>query len=116
MATIDSSFVRQEIKRIIATGQGMAKRLKALFEKLESDPSQFDELDELDPAIADEFSNVTLRKAYLTSGKHDFRIVFAHWKDTDFEHVDLLLAFPRKRGYAIDWNWMGDILHKVDPN
>ncbi len=115
MATIDSSLVRQELKSIIASSQGLAQQAKPVFERLETDPSTFDKLEHVDPAVEAEFSNVTLRKAYLTSGRHDIRIIFAHWNDNDIDHVDLLLAFPRKQGYEIDWAWIANILHKVDP-
>lgn len=115
MASIDSSLVRQEIKSIIATSQALKKQVKAMFERLETVPSFYDELDEIDPTIAAEFSNLTLRKVYLTTRRHDFRVVFAHWKIEDLEHVDLLLAFPRKRGYAIDWEWLAGVLHDVKP-
>ena len=88
--------------------QGVKKQVKTMFEQLESDPAAYPELAEIHPSIASEFSNVTLRKVYIRQGRHDFRVIFAHWKLDDDEHVDLLLAFPRSKGYEIDWGWIAD--------
>jgi hypothetical protein len=55
----------------------------------------------------------SMRKVYLTHRKHNYRLVFLHRTPPDgSEHVDVLLAFRRKEGYAIDWNSVADLLRE----
>ena len=61
------------------------------------------------------FPNVTLRKVKITHGRHDYRIIVAHWDLGDAgEHVDGLYAFPRKAGYDIDWNAVETLLGDLE--
>src|ERR1051325_4271602 len=112
MATIDPRLVKAELRRIAKVSQGVKKCLRDVLAKIEKNPTAFEELQDL-PEDLTEFGNlVAIRKAKITHQKHDYRIVFAHWKfDDDQEHVDLLMAFPRKDDYQIDWKWIESCLH-----
>ena len=114
MATIDSHLIRQELKAICATSNALNAQVKLMLEQLETDPSSFDELDTVDGEISRDFPKVTLRKIYLTSNPQNFRVIAAHWEELD--HVDLILAFPRGKGYHIDWAWLAKILSDRDPS
>ena len=107
MATIDTSLVAREIRVILASSKVIKRLLRDTMEQLETDPGSFPKLEDVPEKIRSTYPNVTLRKAKIESGKHSFRLVFAHWKLADErEHVDVLYAFPRKRGYPIDWEWV----------
>lgn len=114
MATIDSHLVERAIKRMISTSAAVKSQVRQMFRQLEKDASFYDELDVVDPAIAEAFDSVVLRKVYIITNKHNFRVIFAHW--TQIEHVDLLMAFPRKVGYEIDWEWIIKTMFDRDPN
>ena len=110
MATIDTRLVRRELRVIQDTSQGISKLLRKTLEQIESNPSAFSAL-EIIPDRITALSNLVIRKAKITLGKHDFRLVFAHRTlDDGSEHVDMLLAFRRKKGYEIDWDWVADAL------
>lgn len=110
MATIDTRLVRNELAIIRDTSQGVSKLLRKRLEQIQSNPSAFSPLEIVPDRIA-ALSNVVIRKAKITLGKHDFRLVFAHRTlDDGSEHVDALLAFRRKRGYEIDWDCVADAL------
>ena len=109
--TVDSSLVKAAIVRMNQTSQAVKSLVIEMFKVLESNPSQYSPLDEVDPAIQMEFPNVTFRKVAIRSYRHKFRVIFAHWKiDESEEHVDVLLAFPRKGGNELDWDWISDML------
>ena len=114
MATIASHLIAREIHKMNGLSQGVKKQVKTMFKQLESDPAAYPELAGIHPSIASEFSNVTLRKVYIRQGRHDLRVIFAHWKLDDDEHVDLLLAFSRGKGYEIDWGWIAKRLEERD--
>lgn len=116
MATVDSELVRRELKALINLSNAVKNQVRQMFEQLENDPSVFDALDETDPSIPDEFENVILRKVYIRHGRHDYRVIFAHWILPEEDHVDILLVFPRKKqGYSIDWQWVSDRLRDSGP-
>jgi len=105
MATLDTSYVRRELRAIRDSSRAVSNLLKQVLEDLEADPSRFEPLQAVPPAIAESYPAVTLRKAKIESGRHSYRLVVAHWKLEDREdHVDVLYAFPRRRGYPIDWH------------
>jgi hypothetical protein len=107
MATVDTSLVEREIRVILASSNVIKRLLRDTLEQLETAPGSFPKLEDVPEKIRTAYPNVTLRKAKLESNKHSFRLVFAHWKLADeHEHVDVLYAFPRKRGYSIDWKWV----------
>lgn len=107
MATIDSSLVTADIHRLVHISGGVRKIVRTIFERTEDDPSQFEALDYVAPDVVASYPNLTLRKAKVCHQKHDFRLVFAHWTLEDGgEHCDILLVFPRKAGYQIDWDWI----------
>lgn len=111
MATIDTDLVDRELRAIISTSNIIKKQLYDALERMEQDPSVFEELGEVHPAIQDMPNLVAIRKVVLTHRRHDFRIVFAHWTlEDESEHCDLLLAFPRRSGYKIDWSWVDRVL------
>ncbi|MBI1903875.1 MAG: hypothetical protein HYS13_22460 [Planctomycetia bacterium] len=113
MASIDSSYVKRELKAIAATSQLVKKLLQETFEALERDPSSFPLLDVVPEHVRQGYPTAQLRKAYLESGKHSFRLIFIHWTfpDSDREdHVDIVYAFPRRKGYPIDWDDVEDFL------
>jgi len=85
------------------------------LEQLESDPTKFPPLDRVHSRIHTLFPSVTLRKVKIVSGRHDFRIVVAHWDRGEHEdHVDGVYAFPRKAGYPIDWEQVEQILGELE--
>ena len=77
MASIDSSLVTSDIKKLISISQGVKKAVKKFFETLETAPSSFSPLKAVSPAIRDSYNSLTLRKAKITPGSHDYRIIFA---------------------------------------
>jgi hypothetical protein len=113
MATIDSSLVQGAIKRMISTSPAVKSLVRKMFRQLEADASIYEELDSVDQSITEEFNSVVLRKVYITTHRHNYRVIFAHW--TAIEHVDILMAFPRKDGYEIDWSWVLKIMLDRDP-
>lgn len=107
MASIDSSWVEEDLKKLIRTSSRLKDILKGVFLQLEEDPSVYEELTEVDPSLIKEFPHVTFRKIKLIHQRHDFRIIIAHYLlDESQEHVDVLMVFPRKSGYLIDWDWV----------
>ncbi len=113
MATIDTSLVEREIRVILASSNIIKRLLRDTMEQLEAAPGSFPQLEDVPGHIRTAYPNVTMRKAKIESNKHSFRLVFAHWKLADGrEHVDILYAFPRKRGYSIDWNWVDRWMEK----
>src|SRR5947209_4183394 len=104
MATIDASLVAKELRTLVKISQGVKKLLKRTLEEIERDPSAFEKLKDVPAELMNLESLVAYRKAKIISHKHDYRILFAHWKfEEGEEHVDLLLVFPRKDDYRIDW-------------
>lgn len=107
MATLRTHLVDQQIRRMLRVSQRIKKLLYETFKHIEQDPSAFEELDDAPEWVGMVPNLVALRKAKVIHQKHDFRLIFAHWKWEDgSEHVDLLLVFPRKQGYQIDWEWV----------
>ena len=90
--------------------------LRNALQTLERNPASFPALDHVPERITKAFPRVTLRKIRLVSGKHNFRIIVAHWDRGDREdHVDGLYAFPRRDGYPIDWDWVDRLLSDQEP-
>jgi hypothetical protein len=111
MATIDTSLVDRELRGLLKISQGIKKLVRKAFEKIEKNPAAFPELSDLPDELTDFASLVAIRKVKIISQKHDFRILFAHWKfDDGTEHADLLMIFPRKDDYRIDWDWISSNL------
>src|ERR1700730_9854048 len=108
MATLDTRLVYRELCAIRDTSQAVKSLLRDVLERIEKNPSSFPLLEDVPQNIA-ERPNLFLRKASIRTHKHNFRLVFAHWTFPDHpghqDHVDILLAFPRKYGYKIDWAW-----------
>ncbi len=106
MPSLDTSLVDKELVRISKTSQSVKKLLRSTLEKIEKSPSAFPLLEEVPIDLA-EFENlIAIRKAKITNQRHDFRLIFAHWRFEADDHVDLLMAFPRKADYRIDWIWL----------
>lgn len=115
MASIDTSLIRRELRAIEATSKRVSRLLYRALEKLEEDPAQFPELDYVHPRIEAVFAGVTLRKIKIVSGRHNFRIIIAHWSRGDYEdHVDGIYAFARQPGYPIDWDWVQEVLGELE--
>ena len=107
MATIDTSCVERELCAIRDTSSAISKLLRKRLEEIEANPGSFPELDDIPKKLRKDYPTATLRKAYIESHRHSFRLIFAHWKlSAQTEHVDFLYAFPRRRGYQIDWKWV----------
>jgi hypothetical protein len=107
MASIDTSLVDSELRKLIKISQGVKKLVKKTLEEIEKDPSSFPKLSDVPNELMNVESLVAIRKAKIINQKHDFRILFAHWKFADGkEHVVLLMIFPRKDDYRIDWDWI----------
>jgi hypothetical protein len=72
---------------------------------LEKDPGQFPLLDDVPRRIRKLFPTAIFRKIYIRHNPHSFRLVVIHWRrGASEDHVDVIYAFPRKDGYAIDWD------------
>ncbi len=113
MATLDTSYVRKELKAIIASSRAVARLVQNSLEALEADPSQFPEIEFVPPDILRDYPAATLRKVYIEHDRHSFRLIVAHWAIDDAEdHVDVLYAFRRKAGYPIDWRWVNEVLRQ----
>ena len=107
MASIDSSYVRQELKAIIATSKVIEKLVHNALTRLEANPESFPLLEDVPRPIRRKFPHSIFRKVYIEHDKHSFRLVVIHWRlGGDDDHVDIIYAFPRKDGYAIDWDWV----------
>jgi hypothetical protein len=114
MATIDTSYVRQELRAIADSSNAVKHLLRKALEKLEQNPSSFPVLEEVPDNLTASYPNLTLRKIKLRSGKHNYRLVVAHWTlESGAEHVDVLYAFRRQDGYPIDWTWLDSIAGDV---
>jgi hypothetical protein len=101
------------LKAIAASSKAVKKLLYDALEALEDDPSQFPVLDECPEQILQEYPHATLRKVYIQRDPHSFRLIVIHWvlpDEEDEEHVDVIYAFPRKRGYSIDWEWVAEFM------
>lgn len=111
MATVDTSYVRRELKAIIATSKVVAKQIHNALEVLESSPGKFPKLDDIPSELAREYPGATFRKIKIQHSRHSFRLIFIHWMfEGGGEHVDVIYAFRRQEGYAIDWEWIESIL------
>jgi hypothetical protein len=68
-------------------------------------PGSFPLLGHVPRSIKKAFPNAIFRKVYIEHGPHSFRLVVIHWRrNPNDDHVDVIYAFPRKRGYPIDWD------------
>ncbi|HET6881772.1 MAG TPA: hypothetical protein VFI31_16530 [Pirellulales bacterium] len=120
MASIDTHLVRKQLKAIAASSKAVKKLLYDALERLEENPSQFPALDECPEDLLREYPDATLRKVYIERDPHSFRLVIIHWVFPDEdgedeggeEHVDVIYAFPRKRGYSIDWEWVAEFMNE----
>ncbi|HEX5471107.1 MAG TPA: hypothetical protein VFW73_04440 [Lacipirellulaceae bacterium] len=117
MASIDTHLVRREIKAIAASSKAVKKLLYDALERLEENPSQFPELDDCPEGFATQYPNATLKKVRIERDPHSYRLIVVHWILTDDdppdEHVDIIYAFPRKRGYPIDWTWVAEFMDEA---
>jgi hypothetical protein len=111
MATIDIRRVDRELKALLSLSQGVRKRVRKVLEAIERDPDSFEEIDPLGLDLAPH-PGVSIRKAKIIQGKHDYRMIFLCRRQNDSEHVDLLYVFKRKDGYHIDWEWMASVLEE----
>lgn len=102
--------MEEGLRALLSVSQGVKKRLRNILTAIERDPSSFDELEDV-PLDLSLRPGVTIRKAKVIQGKHDFRIVFIlRQLDDGSEHVDLLYVFKRKAEYQIDWDWIASML------
>ena len=109
--SIDTSYVRRELKAIAGISRRVNSLLYAALERLESNPSSFPPLEEINPDIQQRFPTVTFRKVKLEHHKHSYRLIVAHWDMTpQDDHVDVIYAFSRKPGYPIDWDEVDQLL------
>ena len=115
MATLDHRLVSDELRVIRSSSNAIKAQLKDALLRMERDPASFPKLDDAPPSISRR-ADVCLRKAKLINQKHDFRIIFAHWTfdQDDFpgreDHVAIILAFPRRDDYQINWEGVGHLL------
>ena len=113
MATIDTSYVRRELQAIAASSSAVKKLLYEALEGLEKNPSAFPRLEIVPPELQARYPSLAMRKVYIETGKHSYRLVVAHWTlSPRTEHVDVLYAFPRKKGYPIDWDKLKELLQE----
>lgn len=117
MATVDTSQVQRELKRIIAASNALKTQLRDVLEQMENDPSVFPPLEDVPSQMA-QHPDICLRKVKLIAPKQEFRLVLVHWTFRDEpdreDHVDVILAFPRKDNYPIDWQWIDQFIGGTD--
>jgi len=104
-ATVDIRLVEKELRRIAKVSDGVRKQLQRTLADMEQDPGRFDTLEAVEIPLP---ANTCLRKAKIQHRKYSFRLLFAHHRLGDRDHVDVLMAFPRRQGYDIDWSWVAD--------
>jgi hypothetical protein len=107
MATfeIPRDDVKRSLRAIRDTSEVIATKLRDTLQRIREHPDRFEELDKVPDFIARR-SDVRVRKAKIQHHKHNFRLLFIHWTQPDgSEHVYLFEAFPRLKGYGIDWDW-----------
>jgi hypothetical protein len=110
-ASIDTSYVRRELRAMVAVSNAVRQRLRKALERIEADPSQFEELHDVPPRIRATYPGLVMRKVKIESRRHNYRLVLAHWTLADGkEHVDVLYAFRRQAGYPIDWDDVDELL------
>jgi len=103
--------VRKIRMSLISLSNALRHLVRKALERIEADPSQFEELSDVPPRIREAYSGVVLRKVKIECGRHNYRLVFAHWTLADGkEHVDVLYAFRRQAGYPIDWDDVDKVL------
>jgi hypothetical protein len=120
MATFE--IPRDEVKlflRVIRdTSKAIATQLRDTLQRIQDHPAEFEELDKVPDFIARR-PDVRVRKAKIQHHKHNSRLLFVHCTQQDgSEHVYLFDAFPRKQGYAIDWDWCRKVVGEApaDPD
>lgn len=114
MASVDSSYVRDELRAVARTSNVVKKLLWEALEKLEEAPESFEELQDVPPDLKVKYPEATFRKIYIEHRRHSFRLIFIHWQIEPDDHVDIIYAFPRKKGYAIDWEWVDEVCGRGD--
>jgi hypothetical protein len=117
MATfeIPRDEVRQFLRVIRDTSKAVATLLRDTLKRIQENPGQFEELVKVPDFIA-RHSDVRVRKAKIQHRKHNFRLLFIHRTLPDgSELVYLFDAFPRLKGYAIDWDWCRELIGEPPP-
>lgn len=105
MATIDTSYVRKELRAICDKSQALKHLLRQALDTLKATPTRWKRLESVPNRIKRRFKNATIRKYKLESNPHSYRLIAVHWSRKGQEdHCDVILAFPRKDGYQIDWD------------
>src|SRR5207249_3565418 len=79
MAHVIVRRVRRELESIRDASQAVKHLLRDVLEAIERDPSAFAELQEI-PERVRAIAGVTVRKANVTHGPHDYRLVFLHFR------------------------------------
>ena len=105
MATIDTSYVRRELRAIADSSNAVKHLLRKALEKLEQNPSSFPPLEEVPGNLTASYPNLALRKIKLRSGKHNYRLVVAPWT---------LESGRRTRGRALCLSSAGRISYRLD--
>jgi len=101
-----SGEVIQALRVIRQTSQGVSKALRDTLEQIQNAPGSIPELEWVPPEIAAR-PDVCVRKAKVINHKHDFRILFFHWRREDgCDRLEIFDVFPRRQDYAIDWDWV----------
>jgi hypothetical protein len=105
VATLDTSYVKRELQSIIASSKAVAKLVHGALSRLEKNPGQFPLLDHVPRKTKKLFPHAIFRKVVIEHERHSFRLVVIHWRRPNAkDHVDVIYAFPRKKGYPIDWD------------
>jgi hypothetical protein len=63
MATVDTSYVRRELRAIADTSQAIRSLLYKALETIEANPAHFSELEDVPERIRDAYPTVTWRKS-----------------------------------------------------
>jgi hypothetical protein len=102
--------VEKELKAICQATQAVKHHLRRVLEAIEKDPSSFKELEEIPERIR-AIPGVTVRKAEIKHDPHNYRLVFLHFRTEEGkEWSEVIYAFRRRKGYALDWEWIENLL------
>jgi len=105
---IRTTNVQHELAELARSpSQRVRHLLKVIFEKIQENPAAYPEIDEVPEDIDSillELGGV-LRKAPLVHQKHDYRLIYLHWKEANRAFVEFQFIFQRRAGYErIDWD------------
>jgi hypothetical protein len=110
MARLIVRRVWRKLEAIRDASQRLKHLLHSTLKDIEENPSAFEELKEI-PRRMRAIPGVTVRKAKITHGAHDYRLVFLHFRPEEGEEwSEVIFVFRRREGYPLDWDWIEGLL------